>query len=77
MWRQEFDLPGQTPELGSISWTKEIFNHRKADMRIKDFFANESLLRVTTAINMLAFHGQQLGSETSDFWTFVNLDVAG
>ena len=60
MFRQLFDLSGQLPEPGSQSWTKEVFEHRKADTRIKNFYANESLLRVSTLINMFVILAEQL-----------------
>ena len=61
IYRQELDLRGQVQELGSVSSNKELFGHSKADIRIKNFFANESLMKVTTAINLLTVLGQQLG----------------
>ena len=61
IYRQEYDLRGQVQELGSVSSNKELFGHSKADIRIKNFFANESLVKVTNAINLLTVLGQQLG----------------
>ena len=65
IYRQEFDLKGQVQELGSVSNVKELFNHTKADIRIKNFFANESLVKVTTAINLISVLSQQLGLVSS------------
>ena len=53
MFRHEFDLPGHMQEYGSISWTKTTFSHNKADYRIKNYYANQSLLEVTTVSNLL------------------------
>ena len=61
IYRQEFDLPGQKQEVGSVDWVKTIFNHTQADARLKNFFANEGLIKVTTAINLITLLGLQLG----------------
>ena len=54
IYRQEFDLMGQLQEPGSISWTKQVCNHKRADIKNKNYFANENLLHVTTLINLIA-----------------------
>ena len=61
IYMQEFFLAGQKQEVGSVDWTKEVFHHTQADARLKNFFANESLIKVTTAINLITLLGQQLG----------------
>ena len=33
----------------------QVFHHTQADLNVKNFFANDSLLRVTTEANLLAF----------------------
>ena len=58
---QEFFLSGQKQEVGSVDWVKTVFNHTRADTRLKDFFANESLAKVTNAINLITVLGHQLG----------------
>ena len=59
IWRQEFDLNHQLDEEGSISNFKLIFNHSQADWRCKQFYANDSLMRVVTEANLIALLQEQ------------------
>ena len=59
IWRQEFDLNHQLDEEGSISNFKLIFNHSQADWRCKQYYANDSLMRVVTEANLIALLQEQ------------------
>ena len=59
IWRQHFDLPHQLAEEGSISHFKLIFSHSQADWRCKQYYANDSLMRVVTEANLIALLQEQ------------------
>ena len=50
-------------ELGSQSQTKTAFEHKNADRLVKDYYANLSLLEVTTALNLLGLLYEMVGEE--------------
>jgi hypothetical protein len=60
------DLVGQLQEPGSISWTKQVCNHKRADFKNKNYFANENLLHVTTVMNLVAILYTECGINMAD-----------
>ena len=46
IYRQHFDLPGESQTPGSVSNVRECFSHSQADRKVQHFYANESLLKV-------------------------------
>jgi hypothetical protein len=66
LYRQEYDLMGQLQEPGSISWTKQVCNHKQADFKNKNYFANENLLQVTTVMNLMAILYTECGIDMAD-----------
>ena len=54
MYRQNYDKLGELQQPGSISHNKVVFSHTQADSKVKHFYANESLSKVTTAIDLIA-----------------------
>lgn len=59
IWRQYFDQPHQLAEEGSISNFREIFSHSQADLKCKNYFANQSLMQVVTEANLIALLQEQ------------------
>lgn len=44
---------------GTCSKYYQVFHHTQADRKVKNFYANDSLLRVTTEANLIALLQEQ------------------